>query len=162
DGGSDAGDGKDGTLAPGDQGVEVAADVLSDAAGEGVEGEPGGVEALGEPLSEPLRPGLELVERPLGFLGEILRRADRRLEGPADLAVVAQDLDRDLPRIRSATAAAYRHGASLRSAGQEATSSGIASRAAASLCSSGSAMDRSVTCIWDRMRESTTLDRVMA
>src|SRR5690606_31838313 len=37
DGGSDAGDGKDSTLTPGDQGVEVAAYVLSEAAGEGVE-----------------------------------------------------------------------------------------------------------------------------
>src|SRR5690606_12189069 len=46
DGGSDASDGEDGTLTPGDQGVEVAADVLSEAASEGVEGEPGGVEAL--------------------------------------------------------------------------------------------------------------------
>src|SRR5690606_13817988 len=109
DGGSDAGDGKGSTLTPGDQGVEVAADVLSEAAGEGVEGEPGGVEALGEPLSEPLRPGLDLVERPLGFLGEILRRADRRLERAAGLAVVAEDLDGDLPGVRSAPAAANRH-----------------------------------------------------
>src|SRR5690606_23158206 len=109
DGGSDAGDGEDGTLTPGDQGVEVAADVLSEAASEGVEGEPGGVEALGEPLSELLGLRVDLVEGPLRFRGEILGRPDGRLERAAGLAGAAEDLDGDLPGVCSAPAAANSH-----------------------------------------------------